>query len=80
MGNDNEFGFSFNEYVDFSITLEKICYLQGEKINGTIYLKGKNGLKETQLNDPKAIFTIFESQKYIFGSGRHTEKKKKKKK
>ena len=59
----------YNKFIDFSITLEKICHLPGENINGSIYLIGKPGLNETQLNDPKVLFLITEKQKYRYSAG-----------
>ena len=67
MGNKNSDQYSnSNNFIDFSIKIEKICYFPGEKINGTIYLRGKSGLLETQLRDPKALFTIYQYQQYDY--------------
>ena len=72
MGNNSQYS-KFNKYIDFSIKLEKICYFPGESINGAIYLMGKSGLLETQLKNPKALFTIYEKQKYTYsGSDNNT--------
>ena len=55
-----------NKYIDFSVNLEKVCYFPGEKINGYLILSGKPGLSETQLNSPKALFTIEQLQRYTY--------------
>ena len=52
----------FNKNIDFSVKLGKICYFPGENICGTLFLKGKPGLIETQLTEPKALFAIYEIQ------------------
>ena len=44
--------------VSISINSNRKCYLNGEFINGSIYLKGKQGLIITQLLDPLAIATF----------------------
>ncbi len=62
MGNQGTIQQKFNKYIDFSIKINKICYLPGEVIKGTLDLKGKPGLIETQLNEPKAYFQIVEMQ------------------
>ena len=59
----------YNKFIDFSITLEKICYFPGENINGSIYLIGKPGLNETQLTEPKVLFQITEKQRYNYSGG-----------
>ena len=59
----------YNKFIDFSITLEKICHLPGENINGSIYLIGKPGLNETQLTEPKFLFQITEKQKIDYSGG-----------
>ena len=68
MGNiedDNE----YNSYIKFKIKLEKICYFPGENINGTIFLKGKQGLKETLLNNPTSKIIISQKQCYYDDEG-----------
>ena len=62
MGNGGNPEQQFNKFIDFSIKINKICYLPGEVIKGTLDLKGKPGLMETQLNEPKAYFQIVEMQ------------------
>ena len=58
----------FNQNIDFSVKLEKICYFPGENICGTLYLMGKPGLTETQLIEPKALFTIYEIQRFYYAN------------
>lgn len=71
MGNDGTSQSKFSKYIDFSLKINKICYLPGEIISGTLYLIGKPGLIETQLNEPKASFKIEEEQKWNYSSN-HT--------
>ena len=54
----------YNSYIKFIIKLEKICHFPGENINGTIFLKGKQGLKETLLNNPTSKIIISQKQCY----------------
>ena len=58
MGNIQEN--KYNKLIDFSVNIEKLCYLPEEDINGTLYLMGKPELLETQLNEPKVTFAIYE--------------------
>ena len=58
----------FNQNIDFSVKLEKICYFPGENISGTLFLMGKPGLIETQLIEPKALFTIYEKQRFDYAN------------
>ena len=75
MGTD-EIEIKTNKYIDFSINLEKVCYFPGEKINGNLILSGKPGLNETQLNNPKALFTIKQLQRYTYSDGEHSHVEK----
>ena len=59
MGNSNEDN-KYNKLIDFTIKLDKICYYPGENICGTLIIMGKPGLLETQLNDPKVKFEVYE--------------------
>ena len=63
MGNAQEN--KYNQFIDFSVKLEKLCYFPGEDINGTLYIMGKPGLLETQLKEPKVSFKIYEKLKTI---------------
>ena len=56
--------------VSISINSNRKCYLNGEFINGSIYLKGKQGLIITQLLDPLAIATLTEFQHYTYEEDR----------
>ena len=64
MGNSNEEN-KYNKLIDFTITLDKLCYFPGENIRGTLSLVGKPGLLETQLADPKVKFVVYEMIKDI---------------
>ena len=59
----------YNSYIKFIIKLEKICHFPGENINGTIFLKGKQGLKETLLNNPTSKVIISQKQHYYDNEG-----------
>ena len=59
MGNSDE-GNKYNKLIDFTLTLDKICYFPGETISGTIHLVGKPGLLQAQLADPKCKFVVYE--------------------
>ena len=68
MGNDfnNNKKYNSENYVSLSINTNKKCYSQGEYINGTLFLKGKPGLIQTQLIDPLAMATLTEIQHYEY--------------
>ena len=53
----------YNKLIDFTIKLDKICYFPGEYISGTLYIKGKAGLLETKLTDPKVKIEVNEALK-----------------
>ena len=59
MGNKQS-GNKYNNFIDFTLKLEKLCYYPGENISGTLYLIGKPGLKEAQLIEPKVLITMYE--------------------
>ena len=65
MGNSNP-ETKNNKFLKFFVQLTKICYLPGEKVEGTLYLEGLPGLAETQLTNPKALFKITEKQQYKY--------------
>ena len=66
MGTDFKSNKKYNSenYVSLSILTNKKCFSQGEYITGTLYLKGKPGLIQTQLIDPLATATLTEFQHY----------------
>ena len=68
MGTDfnNNKKYNSENYVSLSINTNKKCFSQGEYINGTLFLKGKPGLIQTQLIDPLAIATLTEIQHYEY--------------
>ena len=70
MGNSNP-EIKTNKFLKFSIQLNKVCYLPGENIEGTLNLEGLPGLTETQLTNPKALFMITEKQKYEYKKRRN---------
>ena len=68
MGTDFKSNKKYNSenYVSLSILTNKKCFSQGEYITGTLYLKGKPGLIQTQLIDPLATATLTEFQHYSY--------------
>ena len=68
MGNDFNSNKKYNSenFVSLSIQTNKKCFSQGEFITGSLYLKGKPGLIQTQLIDPLAMATLTEFQHYSY--------------
>ena len=63
----------YNNFIDITLKLEKLCDYPGEKINGILYLIGKPGLKETQLIEPKVLITMYERyENYINHQKNHS--------
>ena len=73
MGNE-EAKSVYNDNISFLLKLEKICYFPGENIKGTIYLRGRQGLKETLLKTPKSIIIIYQEQ--YFSDPEYSKKKR----
>ena len=65
MGNKNP-EIKINKFINFSLTLKKVCYFPGENIEGTLFLEGNPGLIETQLMNPKALFIISQQERYHY--------------
>ena len=64
MGNEadfeNNYKYNFDSQVSLSIDLSKTCYVKGEWIRGTLYLKTKPYLQERILLSPEATVIITE--------------------
>ena len=70
MGNNNanQIKKLYNEEKDIKldITLNKVCYLPGEQINGTLDIQSNAGYNETILNDTNVNIKIIQFHKEIF--------------
>jgi len=71
MGNDNNIKKKYNEEkeVKLDITLNKVCYLPGEKIIGNLNIQPNIGINETILNDTNVTIKIIQIQYYSYTEG-----------
>ena len=71
MGNDftKDKKYNYENYVSIDFILNKVCFFQGENIQGTIILQGKNGLIQTEFINPIATISLTEMQQYIYEKG-----------
>jgi len=73
MGNNNtnKIKDKYNEEkeVKLNITLNKVCYLPGEQINGSLEIQPKNDIHETILNDINVTIKIIQIQYYSYIDG-----------
>ena len=76
MGNKNP-EIKTNKFINFSFKLNKVCYLPGENIEGSLFLEGKPGLIETQLMNPKALFIISQQERYHYENNNRKVNQKK---
>ena len=66
-----------NKFINFSFKLNKVCYLPGENIEGSLFLEGNPGLVETQLMNPKALFIISQQERYHYENNNRKVNQKK---
>lgn len=71
MGNDNNIKKMYNEEkeVKLDISLNKVCYLPGEKIIGNLDIQPNIGINETILNDTNVTIRIIQLQYYSYTEG-----------
>ena len=71
MGNDftENKKYNYENYVSMDINLNKVCFSQGEYIQGTIILQGKPGLIQTELINPVATISLTEMHHYTYEEG-----------
>ena len=68
MGNDfnNDKKYNSERYVSLTMKINKMCYSQGEYIQGILYLQGKPDLIQKELIDPSATSTLTELHQYTY--------------
>ena len=68
MGTDfnNDKKYNSERYVSMTLNINKVCYSQGEYIQGTIFLQGKPDLIQKELIDPTATATLSELHQYTY--------------
>lgn len=78
MGNDfnNNKKYNSDQYVTLTLDLDKTCFSQGEYVKGSLYLKGKPGLIQTELIDPLAIATFTEIHHYTYEENSNDDDRK----
>ena len=71
MGNNNTIKENYNKQkeVKLDITLNKVCYLPDEQINGNLDIQPNIGINETILNDTKVTIKIIQLQYYSYTEG-----------
>ena len=77
MGNIIKKKYNNEKDIKLDITLNKVCYMPGEQIIGSLDIQPKPGINETILNDTNVSMKIIQFQKYSYieGSGEDSETK-----
>lgn len=75
MGTDfnNNKKYNSERYVSLSMNLNKMCFSQGEYIQGTLFLQGKPDLIQKELIDPTAIATLSELHQYDYQNNENND-------
>ena len=66
MGNNIKKEYNQEKDIKLDITLNKVCYMPGEKINGSLDIQPKPENTEKILNDTLVIIKITQFQRYTY--------------
>ena len=69
MGNNIKKKYNDEKDIKFDITLNKVCYMPGEQIIGSLDIQPKPRINETILNDTIVSMKIIQFQKYSYTRG-----------